>query len=387
MPTSAHPISQEELMSYLDGQLSPERAAAAVAHLEHCRTCQDLAADLQSVSRRLQQWQIDQPNLTAPQLITSNPAQAFQSRFFFGRSPWIWATASVFVIAALIPFIGKYQRRVVHLEEYAELEQQTAAGSGVISGLAATQGHMMAPAPRAQAPMKQSVSTNGPLIIRTAQLSLTVANLDAARRDVDKLLTGYRGYIAQMNVNSPSGQGRSLDASLRVPVAQLDAMLSAMKRLGHVDSEGQNGEEVTSQVVDLDARLSNARNAEQRLTELLRDRSGKLSDVLAVEEQIDNVRGQIEQMEAERKSFSNRIDFATVQLRIVEEYKQSLVVDDRSLSTRLRNAAIDGYRTVVAGVIGIVLFLLAYGPAVLIAAAILFFPVRAFWRRRNQITG
>jgi anti-sigma factor RsiW len=34
-----HPIAQEELMAYLDGELSPDRAATAAGHLEHCREC------------------------------------------------------------------------------------------------------------------------------------------------------------------------------------------------------------------------------------------------------------------------------------------------------------------------------------------------------------
>jgi len=46
-----HPIENEELMAYLDDELSPDRAAAAVAHIERCEDCQKLAADLRGVSQ------------------------------------------------------------------------------------------------------------------------------------------------------------------------------------------------------------------------------------------------------------------------------------------------------------------------------------------------
>ncbi len=224
----------------------------------------------------------------------------------------------------------------------------------------------------------------GPLIIRTAELSLTTRDFEKTQNEAERILASYRGYIAHLSVISPPDEGRTLNATLKVPAAQLYNLISALRKLGRVDAESQSGEEVTRRVVDLQARLSNARNAEQRLTELLRDRSGKLSDVLAVEEQIDNVRGQIEQMQAEQESLSHQIAFASLDLKLSEEYRAPLAADRSSVSTRLRNAAIEGYQEVIAGALGVLLFLLAYGPSLLIVAAIVFFPARALWKRRKR---
>src|SRR5215472_9285259 len=55
---NSHAIDELELMAYLDGELPRERAAAAAAHLESCRQCQDVAAALRSVSQELASWQI-----------------------------------------------------------------------------------------------------------------------------------------------------------------------------------------------------------------------------------------------------------------------------------------------------------------------------------------
>jgi len=154
--------------------------------------------------------------------------------------------------------------------------------------------------------------------------------------------------------------------------------------LGRVESESQSGEEVTEQYVDLEARLTNARNTELRLTDLLRQRTGKLSDVLAVEKSIDEVRGSIERMEAEKKNLGNRVDFATLTLRVTEDYKAQMQVLPTSLLTRFQNAAVDGYRGMVDGVAAVLLTLLSYGPSLLLWAALLFFPVRAAWRRLRR---
>ena len=58
MRENTHPLDQEEVMAYLDGELASEAAAQAAEHLRECRECQELAADLQSVSRRMASWQI-----------------------------------------------------------------------------------------------------------------------------------------------------------------------------------------------------------------------------------------------------------------------------------------------------------------------------------------
>ena len=138
---------------------------------------------------------------------------------------------------------------------------------------------------------------------------------------------------------------------------------------------------MTSQYVDLQARLTNARNTEERLTDLLRNRTGKLSDVLEVERELDRVRGEIEQMEAERKTMASQVSFATLNATIREDYKAQLQVVPPSTSTRLSNAAVDGYRSMVDGVVDLALFLLSNGPSLLLWGAILFMPARVVWKK------
>ncbi|HEX3095163.1 MAG TPA: zf-HC2 domain-containing protein, partial [Candidatus Angelobacter sp.] len=60
MSTRNHPIEQEELMAYLDGELATHRAVAAAAHLEHCAECQELAADLRKLAQEMMAWEVEQ---------------------------------------------------------------------------------------------------------------------------------------------------------------------------------------------------------------------------------------------------------------------------------------------------------------------------------------
>lgn len=232
-----------------------------------------------------------------------------------------------------------------------------------------------------------NVPGNAPMIIRTADLGVVVKEFEKARSSVDEILRRHHGHVGELNVNNPTGAARSLTGTLRIPSNQLDAALNDLKALGRVDKESQGGEEVTQQYIDLQARLSNARHTEQRLIEIQRERTGKLSDVLAVEMQISRVRGQIEQMEAERKNMKNQVDFATLNLTVIEDYKAELKVSPPSTGTQFRNAAIEGFESLANGIIAVLLWLLSVGPTLLLWVAILFFPVRMVWRKvRPRLT-
>ena len=202
-----------------------------------------------------------------------------------------------------------------------------------------------------------------PMIARTAQLTLIVKDFDASQIRLQEILKRHGGYVGEMTTSAPEGADRKLSATLRVPADQMDAAISEVKSLGRVESESQSGEEVTSQYVDLQARLNNARNTEQRLTELLRRQTGKLEEVVTVEEKIGEVREEIERMEAEKKTLGQRVDFGTLSLSIGEERKTQLQVVPPSVGTQFHNAAVDGYRSVVDGIVSLLLFLMSWGPS------------------------
>ena len=92
------------------------------------------------------------------------------------------------------------------------------------------------------------------------------------------------------------------------------------------------------------------------------------------------MRGEIEQMEAESKQMTKQVSFATLNVAITEDYKAQLEVVPPSTATRLSNAAVEGYRSMVDGVINVTLFALSNGPTFLLWAAVLFLPARFAWK-------
>jgi len=91
---------------------------------------------------------------------------------------------------------------------------------------------------------------------------------------------------------------------------------------------------------------------------MLQQRTGNVVDILQVEEGIVRVRGDIERMEAEQKTLEHRVDFATIELQLTEEYKAQLNPPSASVSTRMNNAFVAGYHDASETVLGIVVDLI-----------------------------
>jgi len=210
-------------------------------------------------------------------------------------------------------------------------------------------------------------------------------DFDTVRPRIEAIVSQSRGYIGNLNVLGQTGSGRTLSATLRLPADQLDSALAEIRTIGVVQQETQNTSDVTSEYVDLQARISNSRNTEQRLVNLLRERTGKLSDVVDAERELSRVRQEIEQMEAQQKNLYNKVQYATVQVQVSEEYHAKIDPTVPSPGTRIRNAAIEGYRIAAESVLGFALFALRVAPALLLWVALVLpiaLGVRRFYRIR-----
>ena len=112
MSTNRHPIEQEELMAYFDGELPPDQAAEALSHLELCPECQTLAADFRSVSQELMAWEVESPEVGISSELNAALGERLQKReATMVSSPrlknrvmtsrWVWVGALAIVCVAL----------------------------------------------------------------------------------------------------------------------------------------------------------------------------------------------------------------------------------------------------------------------------------------------
>jgi hypothetical protein len=411
MNITAHPVAPEEVMAFLDGELSAAEAQAVSTHIEHCADCAKLTGQFRNASQSLAPWNVEAAPVKLEKTIAESIGKAGsrldlgKPNFFIRSSFWSWNQWAVagggalavllLVVAISVPDLYRIKKATMYSYSGSPQTERDRLGAGSAGIFPANQ-----PIARLAAHAKGLSHSLGdhtensssfdvqaipsPMIARTVSLSIVAKDFAASRSLLDSVLARHQGYFGQLNISTPENAARSLQASLRIPAAELPAALADLKKLGRVETESQSGEEVTQQHFDLVARLKTSRETEQRFRAILQQRTGKLSDVLEVEQEIARVRGDIETMEGEQKELEHRVSFATVALQLTEEYKAQLNPPAASISTRIYNAFVDGYHNASETLLGVVIFFAVNGPTILIWIAALALPASFVWRRYRR---
>jgi hypothetical protein len=427
MITLTHPIAPEEIMAWLDGELSADEQQAVEIHIARCVECAQLEDQFRRFSQQVQRWTVETVPPRIQEKIESRFATTFtatstkvQKNTAAKRRGWHPALiVALGTAATILVFVFTVPMGKARMKSFSESEQTAtvAARQSALNSLSTSSSvdkyeridrrsqlpdaslgaavrHPAAPAlasvaqVAAYAPAPPSVvaAMIAPMIARTVSLSIVVKNFTLSRAALDALLARHHGYAAELTVTTPESASRSFQASLRVPANELAATLNEVKSLGRVENETQSGEEVTQQHVDLLARLKNSRETEQRFQAILQQRTGKIEDVLEVEQEIARVRGEIETMEADQQNLEHRVNFATVNLQLTEEYQAQLNVGaSPSISTQIRNALVSGYRHARDTTLAILLFAAETGPTLLVLLAIFGVPLYFLIRRYRRI--
>lgn len=151
-------------------------------------------------------------------------------------------------------------------------------------------------------------------IIRTGTIELEVTDVPSAlvtARNGVRAMGGYVGASRTENVEDRP----FATITYRIPADRWEDALDVLRRLNGLTSkvvtEQTEAVEVTGQVVDLEARIRNLRASETALQEIASGAT-RISDVLEVQNQLTNVRGQIEQLSAALADLEDRAGFATL---------------------------------------------------------------------------
>ena len=371
-----HSPTPEDIMEYLDGEGTTAARADIAAHLASCAQCQAVADDQRELSARAHAWRVPgaPASLTAP---AADEGRVARFRALSPRARWVVVALPAAAAVLLAVWIDQGPRSVMQDTRRLESAARSAAAmpdlagappagmaGGVVGGLSA------APAPPAVArqALSQDAAARGPrtpAIIRTAVLRIVVKDFAAVRESVEALVAQANGFVDRLTVTGDASEARTLTGALRVPSDRMADTLTRLRAMGQVTDDTQGSQDVSDQIVDLDARLASARATEQRLIELIRNRTGRLSDVLEVERELTRVRLDIERLDAEKTNLGRRVSYATIDITISEERK-ARIDGPLSFTTRVRVAAADGLESALESIVALLLLVLRAGPALVL---------------------
>ena len=148
-------------------------------------------------------------------------------------------------------------------------------------------------------------------IIRTGQLQLQVADVADATARARTAIAAVGGYIGSSQI-SREGDEIYATVTYRIPSDRWDEGLEALRALAtEVLYEQTDAIEVTSQIVDLDARITNLRASERALQAIAAEAT-RISDVLEVQARLTDVRGEIERLVAQKTGLEDQVGYGTL---------------------------------------------------------------------------
>jgi uncharacterized protein DUF4349 len=126
------------------------------------------------------------------------------------------------------------------------------------------------------------------------------------------------GYVANTTMRTGRNELRSASLEVKVPAGRFDEALTGLAPIGKLESVSVNAADVGEEFTDVTARLNNARRLESRLIDLLAARTGKLKDVLDVEQELARVREEIERYEGRLRYLRAHAALSTLTINLHE---------------------------------------------------------------------
>jgi hypothetical protein len=236
--------------------------------------------------------------------------------------------------------------------------------------------------PQARAAMKEQApaaadAAAGRKIIRTSSIEMVVLHPAEVAEKITSLAEGLGGYLV-----SADGGGQNATAgmlTIRVPAARFEEARAEIRKLGlRIESEKVDAQDVSRQYVDQDANLRNLRAEEAGYLMILKQAS-TVKDMLAVTQRLSEVRGQIEQQQAEFNALSRQVETVALKISLRTEAEAQVSGLNWRPGYQLKTALRDGLESLATYATAMTTILF-YLPAVLLWVGTLVIGTAIGWR-------
>ncbi len=255
-------------------------------------------------------------------------------------------------------------------------------------GIAGGVVHGAAPAPVPSAapsavapPFVDGVPAVGPNIVKTAEMDIRVDRHDFVTQ-FQKAMSIAEQYGGYVQTSSTSGTTtHSGEMTMRVPADKFALALAQLRALGRVLHQEVTGVDVTSQFVDLGARLKNAEAQEASLRRLLA-KAPTVDATLKVNRVLSDTELRIEELQGQLRVLQNRSDLGTIHLAMEERGAKVVPPPVNQVKNPKLTVAV---HKGVAGFLGVVFSVvvgIGYLLPVLAVALVAWFVVRRLRRSR-----
>lgn len=221
--------------------------------------------------------------------------------------------------------------------------------------------------------IENNAITSDRKLIKKGDVEFESDDISASRNLILESVKKHKGYISSEDEYKSSGR-ISNTFEIRVPAESFDQLLTdATKGVSKFDSKSIEVKDVTEEFLDVEARLKTKKELESRYLEILQ-KAGNVKEILQVEEQIGNLRADIEAIEGRLRYLKSRISLSTLTITIYET---------KATSTDFGNKFTDGFINGWDNLVWFFVYLINIWPFIIIGGIIIF-GIKAVRRRRKK---
>jgi len=248
-------------------------------------------------------------------------------------------------------------------------------GEGDMSGMD-SKPEMVGP----EAPTSTTVDEKPREIIRNADIAVRVPDVRTAASQANTIAAEAGGRTAAQSITTQA-EAVYADLTLRVPTESLDPVLAQLAELGDVQSLNITTEDVTTQAVDLDARINALQASVDRLEELLTQATSAQA-LVEIERELSARQAELDSLVAQRAALSDAVALSSIYVSLSPESEAAAFAPPGFLSGL--ESGWNALRTLVAVIITAAGFLLPFIIALAIIAVPITVIVMALSRRRRR---
>ncbi len=215
--------------------------------------------------------------------------------------------------------------------------------------------------------VEQKVISNGYVTSESGEVG-------AVRADAVKVVTAAGGHIQdEQTSTNTEGVITSSNLTVRVPSAKFEDTMAKLAKLGRLIDLSKSAQDVTTEVLDVQARVRVQTAAVQRIEKLM-ERANSIRDIVALESELSNRQAELESLKAQATWLGNQTAMSTISINL-----------QRVGTTSTPNAFVDGlrsgWRSLAASFSALITVLGALIPWLIVVGPVL---VIVWWRRRRN---
>lgn len=218
------------------------------------------------------------------------------------------------------------------------------------------------PAPAEQ---KSQMRDDGPAgetierkVIRQGDISFETRDAVRTRADIRRSVGSLGGYLSGDNAYA-SGDQIEYRLDIRIPAYRFDSLLLLIsEKAGRIESRNISSQDVTSEFIDVQARIRTKKELEQRYLQLLA-KASTVEEILSIERELGTLRSDIESIEGRMKYLSDQVAMSTLTVTFHEK---------ASSGSDFGHGFAEALRNGWTNILSFILAILGYWPFILIGA-------------------